>query len=161
MSEGNRARVVTAILAGAPPARSHHACRSSTTTINPHAPHERPGPAAPAAVPRPAERPSDQQQLMIRRAIAIGVLVILLIVIVLGFKSCRDNARKNSLRDYNRDVAHDRPGLRHAGLQAAVRPADVQPRTSRRSRSRPRSTSTASWPTSRRSGRATSTCPTR
>jgi hypothetical protein len=42
---------------------------------------------------------------MIRRAIAIGVLVILLIVIVLGFKSCRDNAKKNSLRDYNRDVA--------------------------------------------------------
>lgn len=49
--------------------------------------------------------PTDSQQLMIRRAGALAVLVIVLIIIVLGFKSCRDSAKKNSLRDYNREVA--------------------------------------------------------
>lgn len=42
---------------------------------------------------------------MIRRAGALGVLVIVLIIIVLGFRSCQSSAKKNSLRDYNRDVA--------------------------------------------------------
>ncbi len=49
--------------------------------------------------------PTDSQQLMIRRAGALAVLVVVLIIIVLGFKSCRDSAKKNSLRDYNREVA--------------------------------------------------------
>lgn len=48
---------------------------------------------------------ADSQQLLIRRAGAIAVLVVVLIIIVLGVKSCRDSAKKNSLRDYNRDVA--------------------------------------------------------
>jgi hypothetical protein len=49
--------------------------------------------------------PSDSQQLMIRRAGALGVLVVVLIIIVLGFRACQNSAKKNSLRDYNRDVA--------------------------------------------------------
>jgi hypothetical protein len=49
--------------------------------------------------------PSDSQQLLIRRAVALGVLVLLLILIVIGFNSCQSNARKNSLRDYNNNVA--------------------------------------------------------
>jgi hypothetical protein len=49
--------------------------------------------------------PTDSQQLMIRRAGALGVLVIVLIIIVLGFRACQNSAKKNSLRDYNRDVA--------------------------------------------------------
>jgi hypothetical protein len=50
-------------------------------------------------------RGTDSQQLMIRRAGALGVLVIVLIIIVLGFRACQSSAKKNSLRDYNRDVA--------------------------------------------------------
>jgi len=42
---------------------------------------------------------------MVRRAIALGLLALLLILIVLGVKSCRDSARKSALRNYNRDVA--------------------------------------------------------
>lgn len=50
-------------------------------------------------------RPSDSQQLLIRRAVALGVLVLVLILVVIGFNSCRSSAKKNALRDYNRDVA--------------------------------------------------------
>src|ERR1044071_652913 len=35
--------------------------------------------------------PSDSQQLMIRRAGALGVLVIVLIIIVLGFRACQSS----------------------------------------------------------------------
>jgi hypothetical protein len=49
--------------------------------------------------------PSAHQQLLIRRAVALGLLALLLILIVVGFNSCRDNARKNGLRDYNQDVS--------------------------------------------------------
>jgi hypothetical protein len=75
-------------------------------------------PTRTARPPRPRRAPSrasagggrgtrgpDQQQLMIRRAGAIGVVVVVLIIIVLGFRSCQNSAKKNSLRDYNRDVA--------------------------------------------------------
>lgn len=49
--------------------------------------------------------PTDQQQLMIRRAVALGALVVLLILIVIGFNSCRTSAKQSALRDYNTDVA--------------------------------------------------------
>ncbi len=49
--------------------------------------------------------PSDQQQLLIRRAVALAFVALLLILIVLGVKSCRDSAHKDSLRDYNSSVA--------------------------------------------------------
>lgn len=45
------------------------------------------------------------QQLLVRRAIALGALALLLILIVVGVNSCRNTAKKNALRDYNRDVA--------------------------------------------------------
>lgn len=50
-------------------------------------------------------RPGDQQQLMIRRAVALGVIVIVLILIVVGVNSCRNSAHKSSLRDYDSSVA--------------------------------------------------------
>jgi hypothetical protein len=49
--------------------------------------------------------PSDHQQLLIRRAVALGVFVLILILVVVGFNSCRSSARKNALRDYNQQVS--------------------------------------------------------
>ena len=39
-----------------------------------------------------------------RRALVIGATVLLLILVVLGIKSCRDSARKDAFRNYVRDV---------------------------------------------------------
>lgn len=60
-----------------------------------------------AARPRPSGGggASADQQLLIRRAIALGVGVLVLILLVIGVNSCRTSARKNALRDYNRDVS--------------------------------------------------------
>jgi hypothetical protein len=55
--------------------------------------------------PAGAPRPGDRQQLLIRRAVALGVAVLVLILIVIGVNSCRSNAHKNSLRDYNSNVS--------------------------------------------------------
>ncbi len=72
-------------------------------------------PTRPSRPPRPrrassrasggSARAADSQQLLIRRAVALGVLVLVLILVVIGFNSCRSSAKKNALRDYNRDVA--------------------------------------------------------
>ncbi|HEU4656756.1 MAG TPA: hypothetical protein VFR97_04500 [Capillimicrobium sp.] len=53
----------------------------------------------------PRSAAGDHQQLLIRRAVALGVLALLLILIIIGFNSCRTNAKKNAMRDYNTDVA--------------------------------------------------------
>jgi hypothetical protein len=53
--------------------------------------------------PRPV-RGADRRTLLVRQAIALGVGVILLILIVLGVKGCTDSRRENALKDYNRDV---------------------------------------------------------
>lgn len=53
----------------------------------------------------PTRRGNEGQQLLVRRAVALGVLVLVLILVVVGFNSCRSSAKKNALRDYNRDVA--------------------------------------------------------
>jgi hypothetical protein len=49
--------------------------------------------------------PSDHQQLLIRRAVALGGLALVLILLVVGFNSCRNSAKKDALRDYNQNVA--------------------------------------------------------
>jgi hypothetical protein len=49
--------------------------------------------------------PGDSQQLLVRRLVALGAVAVVLVIIIFGFKSCRDSAHKNSLRDYNQNVA--------------------------------------------------------
>jgi hypothetical protein len=50
---------------------------------------------------RPPRGPSaDRQTLMTRRAIAIGGAVILLILLVLGFRGCLDARKENAMEDY-------------------------------------------------------------
>src|SRR3712207_271625 len=61
-----------------------------------------PRPRQPAA---PRSGAAEHQTLMVRRAVAIGGGVFLLVLLVLVINSCQDNARKNALKDYNDDVA--------------------------------------------------------
>jgi hypothetical protein len=48
---------------------------------------------------------TDSQTLMIRRAVAVGFGVLLLVLLVIAVKSCRNNAHENALRDYNRQLS--------------------------------------------------------
>ena len=57
----------------------------------------RPQPVGPAAV--------DPQQLWVRRAMALGLGVVVLFLLLFAFRSCQDSSRKNALKDYNREVS--------------------------------------------------------
>ncbi len=61
-------------------------------------------PRSPAA-PEGQAPPGDRQTLRTRQAIAIGVGVILLLIVVFGVKGCLDSASESALKDYNRNVA--------------------------------------------------------
>lgn len=56
---------------------------------------------------RPAgpETGTDQQQLMVRRAVAGGVGLIVLILLIVGVNGCLQSQREAALRDYNQEVA--------------------------------------------------------
>jgi hypothetical protein len=64
-------------------------------------------PAEPRRPATPADEtpPGDRQTLRTRQAIAIGVGVILLLIIIFGVKGCLDSASESSLKDYNRNVS--------------------------------------------------------
>jgi hypothetical protein len=57
----------------------------------------RPQPVGPAAV--------DSQQLWVRRAIALGLGVLVFVLLLIAVRACQDSARKNALKDYNREVS--------------------------------------------------------
>jgi hypothetical protein len=48
---------------------------------------------------------TDSQTLLIRRAVAVGAGLLILILLVIAVNSCRSSAHKNSLRDYNRQIS--------------------------------------------------------
>lgn len=50
-------------------------------------------------------RATDRQTLIFRRVLAAGIAFVVLLLIVLGVKSCRDSARRDSMKTYVRDVA--------------------------------------------------------
>ena len=56
----------------------------------------RPGPATVA--------PGDQQTLLIRRGVAAGVALLIIILLVFGVRGCLNSQRNDSLRNYNRSV---------------------------------------------------------
>jgi len=60
----------------------------------------RPRSPAPAAV-GPA---SDPQQLLVRRVVAAGVGLLVVVLLVLGVRGCLNSRKEQSLKDYNRDV---------------------------------------------------------
>lgn len=57
----------------------------------------------PGRRPRPRRRP-ERQQILIRRGLALGGGLLLLILIVLGVKGCLDARKDRALSDYARDV---------------------------------------------------------
>lgn len=69
--------------------------------------HDQPRPRAPrprGAGRRPPSGPDDQT-LLVRRAVAAAVGLVLLILIVLGIRSCVNSQHKDSLRSYANNVA--------------------------------------------------------
>ncbi|HYP55648.1 MAG TPA: CARDB domain-containing protein [Solirubrobacterales bacterium] len=54
--------------------------------------------------PRPKRRP-ERQQIMLRRGLALGAGLLILILIVLGVRGCLDARKDRALRDYATDVA--------------------------------------------------------
>ena len=51
------------------------------------------------------EAGADQQQLMVRRAVAGGVGLVVLILLIVGVNGCLQSQRESALRDYNQEVA--------------------------------------------------------
>src|SRR3954447_19329141 len=60
-------------------------------------------PTRPGRRPRPRRRP-ERQQILLRRGLALGGGLLLLIVIVLGVKGCLDARKNRELSDYARNV---------------------------------------------------------
>ena len=48
---------------------------------------------------------ADQQTLLLRRALAIGGLIVLLILLFVAVRSCASSRQENALKDYNREVS--------------------------------------------------------
>jgi hypothetical protein len=61
-------------------------------------------PPPPPRPPRPPRAVGDPQQIWARRAVAIGVIVLFLLVIAIVMKGCVDSSRKNALADYGQAV---------------------------------------------------------
>ena len=57
----------------------------------------------PGRRPRPQRRP-ERQQILIRRGLALGGGLLVLILLVLGVKGCLDARKNRALSDYARDV---------------------------------------------------------
>ncbi len=58
----------------------------------------------PGRRPRPRRRP-ERQQILLRRGLALGAGLLLLIVVVLGVKGCLDARKNRALSDYARNVS--------------------------------------------------------
>src|SRR5215211_1550828 len=94
------------------PARRNAACGpGAVTTGILHAlsffdeddePRRSPRPRRSAAMEDPS---TGQQTLLVRRAVAIGALVLLLILLFIAVRSCASSRKENALKDYNREVS--------------------------------------------------------
>ncbi|MFM9150288.1 MAG: hypothetical protein ACKORA_07465, partial [Solirubrobacterales bacterium] len=72
--------------------------RETATTVSPASTRER------GRKPRPVMSPTERRQLLIRRAIAVGIGVVVFILIVLGIRSCLDARSNRALEDYASNV---------------------------------------------------------
>jgi hypothetical protein len=91
-------------------------------------PRPRRGAAATGASP-------DQQTLLVRRAVAIGGLVLILILLFVAVRSCASSRKESALKDYNREVTAiisesdtqvGRPFFQLLGQAASESPQDLQ-----------------------------------
>jgi hypothetical protein len=55
--------------------------------------------------PRPSGGGGGDSQLLVRRGIAIGAVVLVLILLVVGVRGCLSSRKESALKDYNRNVA--------------------------------------------------------
>ena len=55
--------------------------------------------------PPPRGPGTDRQTLLFRRALAVGAGLLVLVLLVLAIKGCRDSAREQAFKDYMRDVS--------------------------------------------------------
>ena len=101
---------------------------------------------------------AGQQTLRVRQGVAALRHPARVVLLVVGVKCCRDSAHENALKRLQPRGRHDRAGVRRAGRQAALRARSTQ-QALQPVDQQARSTSCASGPSSRRSGRATSTSP--
>lgn len=60
-------------------------------------------PRSPATAP--VGPSSDPQQLLVRRLVAAGIGLLVIVLLVFGVKGCLDSRHEQALKDYNRDVA--------------------------------------------------------
>src|SRR5829696_9722443 len=98
--------------AATPPARRNDACGGGAVATGIlHAlsffdeddePRSSPRPRRSAAMGDPS---TGQQTLLVRRAVAIGGLVLLLVLLFIAVRSCASSRKENSLKDYNREVS--------------------------------------------------------
>lgn len=65
-------------------------------------PRTRTRPRRPAADPL---APTDPQQLLVRRAVAAGVGLLVIVLLVVFVRGCLSSAKEQALKDYNRNVA--------------------------------------------------------
>ena len=72
--------------------------REAATTVSPASTRER------VRKPRPASNPAERRRMMTRRAIAVGIGVVVFILIVLGIRSCLDARSNRALEDYASNV---------------------------------------------------------
>jgi hypothetical protein len=68
-------------------------------------PEERPTRRAGSRRPPPRGPGTDRQTLLVRRGFAAGAGVVALILLILVIKGCRDSAREQAFKDYNRNVS--------------------------------------------------------
>ena len=86
-------------------------------------------PAA-AAGRRSAARRDHQRQIMVRRAVGVGIVVLLLILIVLGIRGCLNARKERSFENYVSDlnaIAAQSNQLSERLLQPPQRPGQPQP----------------------------------
>ena len=65
-------------------------------------PRKSPRPRKSAAMGDPS---ADQQTLLLRRGVAIGGLILLLVLLFIAVRSCASSRQENALKDYNREVS--------------------------------------------------------
>jgi hypothetical protein len=68
-------------------------------------PEERPTRRAGSRRPPPRGPGTDRQTLLVRRGFAVGAGLLVLILLIFVIKGCRDSAREQAFKDYNRNVA--------------------------------------------------------
>src|SRR6476659_6287170 len=78
---------------------------------------------------------TDQQTLLVRRAVAIGGLVLIFVLLIFALKSCANSRKENALKDYNREVSSivkesdtqiGAPFFQPMGQSSSTSPQDLQ-----------------------------------